>query len=217
MRQPQQTHHIFFPAGNTINPRGILRWGATEITIYHKQGVKLELPEAIDKHTSVHRIELEFSLTDASEHVQEDLEDLLVEEMLVCVNLDDSNPLVAHVGLNALYQNRLAFQARARPCLGPYTTVMYYNTPRDVLSYLPLIPARPELCGVIYRILSRKKEAMDKDAIKEGVQNIMADITKDQVDNALVILENWLALFPGFTAKQKKQRKKEYQIKEYTE
>jgi len=81
---------------------------------------------------------------------------------------------------------------------------------------------------------------MDKEEIKNVVHNVQPTITKDKIDNALIILENWLALYPGFTAEQKnrrsrrssrteeaaqevaaeeaeqkKQRRKEYQIKEF--
>src|SRR5271157_4552534 len=114
MRRPQHVHHLLFPNGTIINTKGIFRWGSTEVSIYHKEGVEVIVPEELKQHSSVHFNPLETSLINATETVQEDLEDLLVEEMLVCVNLDDCNPILAQAALMSLYQNRLAFQARSR-------------------------------------------------------------------------------------------------------
>ena len=53
---------------------------------------------------------------------------------------------------------------------------------------------------------------------KRDIQNVIAIvddyITEYQITNALITLENWLKFYPGFEVRQKKQRKKEYIVKE---
>jgi len=207
-------HHLFFPSGSKIYTRGIIRWGATEITIYRRRGTPPIVPEGIESHLSVHQIELEPQIIQATEKLNEDFEELVKEEMLLCINLDECVPLVSQAALLQLYQRLEIFHHGTRPTLGSFCTIMYYQTVEGTLWGLPLIPKQPELCSIIYRILAKDGMPFDKERIRERLHDIDDSITKDKVDSALIALENWLRYYPGFTATQEGQRKKKYQIED---
>ena len=55
---------------------------------------------------------------------------------------------------------------------------------------------------------------MSKTDIQNQIAIVDDYITEYQITNALITLENWLRFYPGFEVKQKKQRKKEYVVRE---
>ena len=209
-------HHIFFPASEQIVTKGIIRFGATEATIYYLENSLSKVPEFIKNDISIHETMVSSNYYSAIEQVQEDLEDLLRENMLLCVNLNDCNPILSQAALIYLAQLLKKFHAKDRPSLEPYATVMYYHISNNNLEGYPLIPQSPETYSVIFRVLFKNQEWMSKADIQNQISIVDDYISDYQITNALITLENWLKFYPGFEVRQKKQRKKEYIVRDLT-
>lgn len=210
---PKHIHHIFFPNSEEVITKGIIRFGATEASIYYQDNILPEFPDFIKKDISIHRAIVSPNYHDAIEQVKEDLEDLLHENMLVCVNLNNCNPILSQAAIIYLAQLLKKFHAKDRPSLEPYATVMYYYITNNILEGYPLIPQSPETYSIIFRILSKSQEWMSKNDIQNQIAIVDDYITEYQITNALITLENWLKFYPSYEVRQKKQRKKEYIIK----
>ncbi len=207
-------HHIFFPIKDIISTRGIIRFGTTEITIYHKMGLSPIIGDELQKNISIHRLELPDSYHDAIEKINEDFEDILQEDTLIYINLDDSMPIITQSAILFLSQCLKRFHAKSRPCLGPFATGLYYNSIDGYLKGYPVVPPSPEICSTIFHILSKKQEWLSKKLIKNELNVYDETITDDKITNAMITLENWLSFYPGFNVRQMKQRKKEYLIQD---
>ena len=215
MLNAKQVVHLFFLDGERNLPlRGIYRLRATEAHLYYTRAVeKPQFPVEVERNIAVHRKLLSDRLSDAIEDVSNDLEDLLTEDMLVCVNLDGGQPLIAEAAILVLSEFLSDFHQHVRPCLGPSATVLYYHVKGESIEGYPIIPDKPSLCFPIFRILSRSGEKwQSKKQILRQLNDIDDMITDHQLTNALLILENWLRLFPGFQIRQTSQHKKEYRI-----
>lgn len=211
--RPKHIHHIFFPISKDLTTKGIIRFGATEVSIYHQEEIFPEFPDFIKKDISVHRTIVSSKYNDAIEQINEDFEELLRENMLICINLNDCNPILSQPAIIYLAQLLKKFHAKERPSLEPYATVLYYHINNNILEGYPLIPPSPETYSIIFRILSKNQEWLSKADIQNQLAIVDDYITKYQITNALITLENWLKFYPGFDVRQKKQRKKEYIVR----
>lgn len=214
--RPKHLHHIFFPTSIEIETKGLFRFGATEASIYYLEDSDLKIPDFIENNISFHKIPISSNYQDAIEQIQEDLEDILNENMLLCINLNVTNPILSQAALIYIAQILKKFHAKNRPCLGPYATVMYYQCIDNIIEGYPLIPQSPEIYSVIFRILSKSQDWLSKDDIKEKVSIVDDYISDYQITNALITLENWLKFYPGFEIRHKRQRKKEYIVRDLT-
>ena len=212
--RPKHIHHIFFPNSEEIITKGIIRFGATEASIYYQDDILSKFPDFIKKDISIHMTIVSSNYHDAIEQINENLEDLLRENMLVCVNLNNCNPILSQAAIIYLAQLLKKFHAKDRPSLEPYATVMYYYVANNILEGYPLIPQSPETYSIIFRILSKNQEWMSKMDIQNQIAIVDDYVTEYQITNALITLENWLRFYPGFEVKQIKQRKKEYIVRE---
>jgi len=212
--KPKHIHHIFFPISEDITSKGIIRFGATEATIYCLENSLPDIPDFIEKNISIHKNIISPNYQDAIEQIQENLEDLLSENMLLCVNLNNCNPILSQASIIYLAQLLKRFHSKERPSLEPYATVMYYHITGNIIEGYPLIPQSPETYSIIFRVLSKNQEWMSKVDIQNQIAIVDDYVSDYQITNALITLENWLKFYPGFEVRQKKQRKKEYILKE---
>jgi len=204
--------HVFFIEDNSQPPpmKGVYSIGATEIHVYSRDTTPLEYASEIRE--IIHFKVVKHSLSNAIEQVTEDFADLLSPDMLVCINLNCTIPVITQCAIIALSNFLSEFHKLSRPGKGRIATGMYYLVQKRQIHGFPIVPMRPLLCYPIVRILSHKTEWCSKDDLLEALNSIDDSVTKDQLTNALLILENWLALFPGFAVRQQRQRKKEYRI-----
>jgi len=214
--KPKHIHHVFFPISEEIVSKGIIRFGATEATIYCLDNLTPDIPDFIEKDISIHKNIISSNYQDAIEQIQENLEDLLCENMLLCVNLNNCNPILSQASIIYLTQLLKRFHSKDRPSLEPYATIMYYHISGNIIEGYPLIPQSPETYSIIFRTLSKNQEWMSKADIQNQITIVDDYVSDYQITNALITLENWLKFYPGFEVRQKKQRKKEYIIRDLT-
>ncbi|MHA1434400.1 MAG: hypothetical protein ACTSO7_11215 [Candidatus Heimdallarchaeota archaeon] len=219
---PKHKHHIFFFSDNqSITKTGIYRIGATEITIFNcHQELEMNVKD-LEKEFSIHKPILPNKTSLALDIIRDHIEAIINEDMLLCINLNNNSPVLSQytvlVAQEKLEEFHSAYSNTSRPTLEPFTTGLYYKAIDGKLSGLPIIPKTPVICSVIYNLLLRNEEWLGKEEIKSQLHLIDDSITLDKITNALIILENWLGNYPGFDTTQKKQRRKEYRIRELSE
>lgn len=193
-----------------------MQLGATEIQIFHPEAVKPpELPHEITQNISVIHSKLSNHPAVIMSELSEALEDMLTEEMRVAVCLNVTMPIVANLALLHLSQNLTEFHQQERACLGPSASVFYYYVVSSQrITGLPLIPGRPTLCFHVFRILSESSLWLDKQKILEQIHYVKDTVTMDKLNNTLIIMDNWLRLFPGYEVRNTRSRRKEYRLRD---
>lgn len=83
-------------------------------------------------------------------------------------------------------------------------TCMYYIIKNNRIEGYPIISSTSELCEYDCNILLQKNKFCDKNEILYFVYDIDDSITHLKITNNMIILENWLKLYPRFEIRQKK-------------
>ncbi len=214
MNKPKIVHLVFYEKNHPLELSGLFKIGAHELFIFKQPDATVNLVPTIQSAISIHEIDLPPIVGEKCEIINDTLDKFAFQQgVLTCVNISYANPLdITHVTL-ALQAGLETFHRMNRPSAGHHATgIVYYNKENGEVHGHPLISLRDEDIQRIFWWLIGCGAPATKKEILAMLNDVYDEYTYSEVTNAMILLENWLAYYPGFSGQFNKQREKAYQI-----